>query len=86
MLDGYKTITITIRKMARTATSDWFFTGEVITENNYYLHFNWGWYGNCNGYFAEGVYDTSQALLYDTGTHSVNYNYNISNKFLNVYH
>lgn len=86
MLDGYKTITITIQKMARTATSGWFFTGEVITENNYYLHFNWGWYGNCSGYFAEGVYDTSQALIYDTGTHNVSYNYNISNKFLNVYH
>ena len=49
-------------------------------------HFNWGWYGNCSGYFAEGVYDTSQALIYDTGTHNVSYNYNISNKFLNVYH
>ena len=24
-------------------------------DSNNYLHFNWGWYGNCNNYFADGA-------------------------------
>ena len=85
-LDGYKTRVTTIRQMARTATSGWFFTGEVTTLTDHFMHFNWGWYGNCNGYFAEGVYDTSQALLYDTEIHNENYNFNINVAYLSVYH
>ena len=27
----------------------------------YVLHFNWGWSGKCNGYFAFGVYDPNKA-------------------------
>ena len=52
VLDGYKTRTTTIRKMARTATSGWFFTGEITTLTDHFMHFNWGWYGDCDGYFA----------------------------------
>lgn len=29
------------------------------------FHFNWGWYGNCNGYYAANVFDTQSALSYD---------------------
>lgn len=83
--DGYKTRVKTIRKMGRTATSGWFYTGEVTTLTDYFMHFNWGWYGNCNGYFAEGVYDASLAFSYDTGVHTATYSYS-NVKYLSVYH
>ncbi len=31
--------------------------GNITTE---YMHINWGWDGNCNGYFAANVFDTSR--------------------------
>ena len=71
--------------MGRTATSGWFYTGEVTTLTDYFMHFNWGWYGNCNGYFAEGVYDASLAFSYDTGVHTATYSYS-NVKYLSVYH
>jgi hypothetical protein len=86
VLDGYKTVTITIREMARTATSGWFFTGQVSVENDHYMHFNWGWYGDSNGYFAEGVYDTTQAQYYDAVTTDSVHNFTTGIKLLNVYH
>ena len=39
-------------------------------------HFNWGWYGDCDGYFSSGVFDTQQANLYDesdSNTHSYDF-------------
>lgn len=35
-------------------------TKEKIVKNIYYYHFNWGWNGSDNGYFAEGVFDTAK--------------------------
>lgn len=32
----------------------------VEEQRSYYLHCNWGWGGSQNGYFLEGVYDTSK--------------------------
>lgn len=34
----------------------------------------------------QGVYDTSQALLYDTEIHNYNYNFNSGVAYLSVYH
>lgn len=28
------------------------FVCDGISENNYFLHFNWGWSGNCNGFYS----------------------------------
>lgn len=30
-----------------------------------YLHFNWGWNGNCNGYFLVNIFDPNDAYQYD---------------------
>lgn len=87
VLDGYKTRVTTIRQMAWTAATGWYFTGTVTTLTDYFMHFNWGWYGDCNGYFAVGVYNTTQAFSYDPGTsQGHNSNYNNSVKYLSVYH
>lgn len=86
VLDGYRTMTKTIRKMARTATSGWFFTGEENIIYTHYPHYNWGWYGNCDGYFLEGIYETTQGTVYDSSAHSGSYNFCYYVDFLNVYH
>lgn len=39
---------------------------ETITEHNYSYHFNWGWNGDFNGYFAAGVFDVTKGRsIYD---------------------
>lgn len=85
VLDGYRTVIATIRHMGRTATSGWFII-DVTTETNYYLHFNWGWYGDCNGYFLEGIYNTTQAYLYDNSTNVHNYNFSSGVEMKCIYH
>lgn len=34
--------------------------------------FNWGWDGNCNGYFKNEVFETNKAIEYD----NINSNFN----------
>ncbi len=50
---------------------DWHPSDSYDTERTY-LHLNWGWNGNCNGYFYLGVFDTSSGI-YD------NYDYPYGN-------
>jgi hypothetical protein len=50
-------------------------TGTIISqETNYaypeYLHNNWGWYGDRNGYFAVGVFDANQTPISSSTTKS----------------
>ena len=51
----------------------------------YYCHYNWGGYGNCNGYFLPGVFSTGNAEIYDQFGNSALGNYNIATSFLSVY-
>lgn len=46
---------------------------------------NWGWYGNCNGYFSENVYNTDRAYQYDTNSNTVSQNYCNNLEMLSVY-
>ena len=84
-LDGYNTVSATIYHMGRTITSGWFIMN-TTHETKYYLHFNWGWYGDCNGYFLEGIYDTTQAYSYDNPTNVHNYNLNQNVQMVEIYH
>lgn len=34
-------------------------TIETKVTNRYYYHYNWGWRGECNGYFTDGVFDVT---------------------------
>lgn len=43
-------------------------TEHVLIREAHCLHINWGWNGNCDGYFNFGVYDTDNAEQYD-GAH-----------------
>lgn len=55
----------------------------------YYYHYNWGWYGQCNGYFLDGVYNTKNAEEYDSGAapsaSDEERNYNMDLQILTVY-
>lgn len=48
----------------------------TYTEDTKLLHLNWGWNGNCNGYFDFDCYDTSAAATYDGTNNTANYNFN----------
>lgn len=37
-----------------------------------YYHMNWGWDGNCNGYFLADVFATNQAVEYDNANNNFN--------------
>jgi len=69
------------------AGTGWVPTGVVNTTTSNLLHYNWGAYGSCNGYFSENVYNMSQPEITDnTGTNTYQYNYNIGTQFLSIYH
>ncbi len=42
-------------------------TPTLIRDFAKYLHFNWGWNGNCNGYFLVNIFDPNNAYQYDEG-------------------
>ena len=43
-----------------------------------YVHFNWGWGGDCNGFFNCGVYDTQQGKWYDYDSdYDIDYSYDV---------
>lgn len=37
----------------------------VTTSYRYYNHVNWGWYGNSDGYYFDGIFDANNAYSYD---------------------
>lgn len=37
----------------------------VVTDSKYYVHCNWGWNGQNNGYFVSGVFKTDRPVFYD---------------------
>lgn len=47
---------------------------------NSLLHINWGWAGNNNGYFAEGCFNTANAIQYDSQEGDSHSDYKYNNK------
>lgn len=64
----------------------WVVDGYFIREKRYnsgklkwrktFVHNNWGWAGDCDGYFEQDCFDTQDEYGYDTGKHSSNYSFN----------
>lgn len=46
-----------------------------------YWHLNWGWDGECNGFYFSGVFDTSQCQDPDNQPSNLNYNFNYYPEF-----
>jgi hypothetical protein len=49
------------------------------------FHINWGWDGNCNGYFNFGVFDVESANTYDYSHTITGRNYNNYLQMITVY-
>ena len=46
--------------------SDEWFIVSIDTEYTQLCHYNWGWYGDCDGYFSANVFDTQAAEIYES--------------------
>lgn len=53
----------------------------VIRDFARYLHFNWGWNGNCNGYFLVNIFGPDNAYKYDSAGGNYTEEYDFSNGF-----
>lgn len=83
VLDGYKIIVVTTLFFVDNGGPELVLDRtETVTSN--YNHFNWGWYGENNGYFLENVYNTSSVQFPDTNVNGVNMNFNVQVEFREV--
>ena len=58
---------------------------EHVVTTQSYNHVNWGWDGSSNGYFLDGIFDTSQPKWLDN-TQGSYHNYNTTLLFMHVTH
>lgn len=57
------------------------YTVKTLEDTEHYIHYNWGWNGNCNGYFLVGIFAPGEAFRYDnntSNTSSFNFKYNVT--------
>lgn len=80
VLDGYYCHEI-IRSEWWKKESDrfWMLVEEDAPYYNYYYHMNWGYDGDCNGYFISNVFQLNQAKEYDNQGYINNYSDNYNN-------
>ncbi len=45
----------------------------VTTSYRYYNHVNWGWYGNSDGYYLDGIFDANNAYSYDNPSYGISH-------------
>lgn len=86
VLDGYRYITATHYYYERAGTypNEWLLVS-ITNTYTYLYHFNWGWYGECNGLFNNAVYYNpiySFDGLYDIDTGDHDHTFTLSNSFI----
>ncbi len=87
VIDGYKEIVYTFYEYTKPQDMlSWLYVGS-FTRTSEYIHINWGWKGDCNGYFYNnGVFKTYEGS-YDAGcTHYTHRNYNLNLKMISNIH
>ena len=86
--DGYLTDVATEYVMELVGSGNhpmWVIVGQYGSATYYYNHFNWGWYGENNGYFLEDVYNTAEVYMSESNTiYNDNYMYEVN--YYSVYH
>ena len=62
----------------------WVIDGAKYSYSTYLLHFNFGWHGDCNGYFSRDCLNPTQGYQYDNGSsvsqyynHTYNWNFRV---------
>lgn len=70
VMDAYKDYTYSYCRYERAEDdgSRPIVTRRQIIRESHMFHFNWGYYGRCNGWFAIGEFDPNEALVYDNDT------------------
>ena len=67
VLDGYM-LGIVVHNTMYKIGDNWYYTGNTYTTTSYFNHYNWGFYGDSDGYYNENVYNTQQVSLLDDGS------------------
>lgn len=79
IVDGYFEQKIVVTEWTKDMYAfEWELLTEYPPKYTRHLHINWGWSGECNGYFLAGVYAPGEGLEYDNPTiwdNSDNHNY-----------
>ena len=57
----------------------------VLLRESHVLHINWGWNGDCDGFFNFNEYDVEGAVTYDGTNYTSGRNYNINVQMVAVY-
>lgn len=85
-IDGYSLHRVTTYIYERVAANiNEYELAATIVRNRYLYHYNWCWYGDCNGYFSPAVFNPQSGTTYD-GTHlEPSNNFNSSVKLLRFY-
>lgn len=84
ILDGYLDLT-------KVTTNYYYLEGVLIDTYTYYstemmVHCDWGWSGDCNGYFYSGLFNLGSTGPIFDGTHSKTTNYNCFLKTITLDH
>lgn len=83
VLDGYQYVRIDKTEYTKPEGSDLWIKGQTHSSYAAYNHLNWGWDGDCNGYYLTTVYDTQACDDLDFGVSSAtDYNFSISLKMI----
>ena len=83
VIDGYKAIHYK-QENYRIDTNTGKYTSTISYIDDIYFHNNWGYEGNCNGYFAAGCFNMNDAYNYD-GYHNLTDDFHYSNEMFCVY-
>lgn len=65
IIDGYKDLLFIRTKYSKLYSDEYTVEWTRQIGETHTAHINWGWDGNCNGYFAFQTYDTAEAESYD---------------------
>ena len=76
--DGYLTDVATEYVMEQVDAGNhplWIIIDQYGSTTSYYNHFNWGWYGESNGYYLDNVFNTASYVLFPESVTSNNNSY-----------
>lgn len=65
VVDGARKLSVTCSSWTRNLGNGFWELLSQSTSTDEYYHMNWGYDGNCNGYFNAGVFAPGQAQIYD---------------------
>lgn len=81
VVDGYSTSIVEdyLYRIDMEKNENKYWVTKTVYKNSL-LHINWGWAGKNNGYFAEGCFNTANAIQYDSQKGDSHSDYKYNNK------